>query len=55
MTLNRFLDKWRAFKFNTLEIDGHHISEIQKISSSGERRKSAANIYLGSHGERKRR
>lgn len=29
MSLEPVLDKWRAFGFNTLEIDGHNIDEIK--------------------------
>lgn len=40
MSIEPILDKWKAFGFNTLDIDGHKISEIQGALAKARSEKS---------------
>jgi transketolase len=40
------IDKWKAFKFNTLEIDGHDVDQIQKALAEARKETSKPTFIL---------
>lgn len=46
MSLEPVLDKWKAFGFNTLEMDGHKISEIKSTLEKARSEKSKPTFIL---------
>ncbi len=46
MDIEPVIDKWKAFKFNTLEVDGHDVEQIQKGLSEARKETSKPTFIL---------